>query len=57
MREEELDRELRAHIALRTDDLVARGMTREDAVRLQRRARSLGLPRDTFVQNYTTYQP
>jgi hypothetical protein len=34
--------------------LVALGdrMTREDAVRLQRKARSMGLPRDTFVQNY-----
>jgi hypothetical protein len=27
-------------------------MNREDATRLQRKARSLGLPRDTFVQNY-----
>jgi hypothetical protein len=28
-------------------------MTREDAIRMQRRARSLGLPRDTYVQNYS----
>lgn len=35
--------------------LVALGdrMTRDDATRLQRKARSMGLPRDTFVQNYT----
>jgi len=30
------------------------GMSRENAVRVQRRARSLGLPRDTFVRNYET---
>jgi len=28
-------------------------MTREDAVRLQRTARSKGLPRDLYVQNYS----
>lgn len=28
-------------------------MTKEDALRLQKRARSEGLPRDTFVQNYS----
>jgi eukaryotic-like serine/threonine-protein kinase len=35
--------------------LVALGdrMTRSDATRLQRKARSMGLPRDTFVQNYS----
>ena len=35
--------------------LVALGdrMTRDDATRLQRKARSMGLPRDTFVQNYS----
>jgi hypothetical protein len=35
--------------------LVALGgrMTREDAVRLQRKARGSGLPRDTYVQNYS----
>lgn len=35
--------------------LVALGnrMTRNDAARLQRKARSMGLPRDTFVQNYS----
>lgn len=35
--------------------LVALGgrMKREDAARLQRKARSLGLPRDTYVQNYS----
>ena len=27
-------------------------MTRDDATRLQRKARSLGLPRDTYMQNY-----
>ncbi len=34
--------------------LVALGdrMERDEAVRLQRKARSLGLPRDTYVQNY-----
>lgn len=29
------------------------GMPREDATRLQRKARSMGLPRDTFVKNYS----
>jgi eukaryotic-like serine/threonine-protein kinase len=35
--------------------LVALGgrMKREDAARLQRKARSLGLPRDTYLQNYS----
>ncbi|MDE3164629.1 MAG: hypothetical protein KGN36_02400 [Acidobacteriota bacterium] len=35
--------------------LVALGgrMTREDAVRLQHRARGAGMPRDVYVQNYT----
>jgi hypothetical protein len=35
--------------------LVALGgrMKREDAARLQRKAKSLGLPRDTYVQNYS----
>ena len=35
--------------------LVALGdrMSRNDATRLQHKARSLGLPRDTFVQNYS----
>jgi hypothetical protein len=35
--------------------LVALGsrMTREEATRLQRKARGLGLPRDTYVQNYS----
>jgi hypothetical protein len=28
------------------------GMTRDDATRLQRKARGKGLPRDTYVQNY-----
>jgi hypothetical protein len=34
--------------------LVALGgrMTREDAVKLQRKARGLGMPRDTYIQNY-----
>jgi len=31
---------------------LGNGMSREEANRLQRKARSLGLPRDTFVQNY-----
>lgn len=29
------------------------GMKRDEATRLQRKARSLGLPRDTYVQNYS----
>ena len=29
------------------------GMSQEDALRVQRKARSLGLPRDTYVQNYS----
>ena len=29
------------------------GMKREEATRLQRKARSLGLPQDTYVQNYS----
>jgi eukaryotic-like serine/threonine-protein kinase len=35
--------------------LVALGdpMTREEATRLQRKARGMGLPRDTFIQNYS----
>jgi eukaryotic-like serine/threonine-protein kinase len=35
--------------------LVALGgrMTHEDAVKIQRKARSAGLPRDTYVQNYS----
>jgi hypothetical protein len=35
--------------------LVALGgkMPREDALRVQRRARGMGLPRDTYIQNYT----
>jgi hypothetical protein len=28
-------------------------MTRDDAVRVQRNARGKGLPRDTYVQNYS----
>jgi hypothetical protein len=34
--------------------LVALGtrMTREEAVRMQHKVRGMGLPRDTFVQNY-----
>jgi hypothetical protein len=34
--------------------LVALGgrMTREDAVKLQKKARGLGMPRDTYIQNY-----
>jgi hypothetical protein len=31
---------------------LGKRMTREDAVRLQRKAQRAGLPRDTFVQNY-----
>ena len=27
-------------------------MKREDALRVQKRARAVGLPRDTYVQNY-----
>jgi hypothetical protein len=35
--------------------LVALGgrMTREDALNLQKRAHGIGLPRDTYVQNYS----
>jgi hypothetical protein len=35
--------------------LVALGdrMTREDAAQLQRKARGMGLPRDTYIQNYS----
>jgi hypothetical protein len=35
--------------------LVALGKTmdHDEAARLQRKARSLGLPRDTYVQNYS----
>lgn len=32
---------------------LGNGMNRDEAVRLQRRARSQGLPRDTYVQNYS----
>ena len=32
---------------------LGEGMSREDATRVQRKARSLGLPRDTYVQNYS----
>jgi hypothetical protein len=31
---------------------LGRGMSREEAIRLQRAARGRGLPRDTYVQNY-----
>jgi hypothetical protein len=32
---------------------LGHGMNREEAARVQRKARSLGLPRDTYVQNYS----
>jgi hypothetical protein len=32
---------------------LGEGMSREDATRVQRKARSRGLPRDTYVQNYS----
>ena len=52
----DLHAEVLAPRALRGYYLVAlgNGMSKENAVRVQRRARSLGLPRDTFIQNYET---
>jgi hypothetical protein len=52
--------ELRASVftprgAERAPYLVALGgrMSRDEALRLQRRARAAGMPRDTFVRNYS----